>query len=140
MPAPAPSQRTRTRSAVWPLLGYAALGAIAFARRGRQRADPAPQVRREPPRATGAFGTTRSTDEPRELQHERARQPGRGREATAPWKIPWKGWKDVLWRTYQQISEDRLLAVAAGVVFYGLLALFPAITAVVSLYGLFAKP
>ena len=36
-------------------------------------------------------------------------------------------------------SEDRLLAVAAGVVFYGLLAVFPAITALVSLYGLFAK-
>ena len=35
--------------------------------------------------------------------------------------------------------ENRLLAVAAGVVFYGLLALFPAITAVVSLYGLFAN-
>jgi membrane protein len=29
--------------------------------------------------------------------------------------------------------------VAAGVVFYGLLALFPAVTALVSLYGLFAK-
>jgi membrane protein len=44
-----------------------------------------------------------------------------------------------LWRTYQQIGENRLLAVAAGVVFYGLLALFPAITAVVSLYGVFAN-
>jgi membrane protein len=51
----------------------------------------------------------------------------------------WTGWKEILWRTYQQISEDRLLAVAAGVVFYGLLALFPAITALVSVYGLFAK-
>ena len=36
------------------------------------------------------------------------------------------------------MNENRLLAVAAGVVFYGLLALFPAITALVSLYGLFA--
>jgi membrane protein len=126
------------RSAVWPLLGYAALGAIAFARQTHRRADPPP--RRGAPRATGAFGTTRSTDEPRELQHERARQPGRGRQATAPWNIPWAGWKDIFWRTYQQTSENRVLAVAAGVVFYGLLALFPAITAVVSLYGLFAKP
>ena len=39
-----------------------------------------------------------------------------------------------------QTSEDRLLAIAAGVVFYGLLALFPAVTALVSCYGLFAKP
>ena len=43
-------------------------------------------------------------------------------------------WKDILWRTYQRTSDDRLLAVAAGV------ALFPAITALVSLYGLFARP
>jgi membrane protein len=50
------------------------------------------------------------------------------------------GWKDIIYRTYQQISEDRLLAIAAGVVFYGLLALFPAITALVSSYGLFADP
>jgi membrane protein len=64
---------------------------------------------------------------------------GRGRRALAPWQIPWRGWKDILIRTYQQINEDRLLAVAAGVVFYGLLALFPAITALVSSYALFAK-
>lgn len=67
-------------------------------------------------------------------------QPGRGRHATSPWQIPWRGWRDILWRTYEQINEDRLLATAAGVVFYGLLALFPAITALVSLYGLFADP
>src|ERR1700680_2314055 len=50
------------------------------------------------------------------------------------------GWTDILWRTYQRINDNRLLAVAAGVVFYGLLALFPGITALVSLYGLFASP
>lgn len=49
-------------------------------------------------------------------------------------------WKDVLYRTWQQINDDRLLALAAGVVFYGLLAIFPAITALVSSYGLFADP
>jgi membrane protein len=37
------------------------------------------------------------------------------------------------------VNEDRLLAIAAGVVFYGLLALFPGITALVSLYGLLAE-
>jgi membrane protein len=64
----------------------------------------------------------------------------RGRQAVSPWQIPWQGSKDILIRTYEQVNEDRLLAVAAGVVFYGLLALFPAITAVVSSYALFAKP
>jgi membrane protein len=45
-----------------------------------------------------------------------------------------------LWRTYARSGEDRLLAIAAGVVFFGLLAVFPAITALVSCYGLFANP
>ena len=61
-----------------------------------------------------------------------------GRIARSPWQIPWTGWKDVLARTYHQINEARLVAIAAGVVFYGLLAIFPAITALVSSYGLFA--
>src|SRR3954463_5325667 len=64
----------------------------------------------------------------------------RGRRATAPWQIPWKGWKDILIRTYEQVNKDRVFAVAAGGGFYGLLALFPAITAIVSSYALFAKP
>ncbi|HEY4191974.1 MAG TPA: YihY/virulence factor BrkB family protein [Mesorhizobium sp.] len=51
----------------------------------------------------------------------------------------WAAWKHVLFRTYEEINNDRLLALAAGVVFYGLLALFPAVTALVSSYALFAK-
>jgi membrane protein len=65
---------------------------------------------------------------------------GRGRRSKNPLQIPWKGWKDILWRTYERTGEDRLLAIAAGVVFFGLLAVFPAITALVSCYGLFANP
>lgn len=65
---------------------------------------------------------------------------GHGRLARSPFQIPLAGWKDILLRTFQQIDEDRLLATAAGVVFYGLLAIFPAITALVSSYGLFADP
>jgi membrane protein len=48
--------------------------------------------------------------------------------------------KDILWRTHQRFDDDRLLATAAGVVFFGLLAVFPAVTALVSFYGLFADP
>jgi membrane protein len=71
--------------------------------------------------------------------------PGDAAMARAPlarsqWHISSDGWKDILLRTYHQIGEDRLLATAAGVVFYGLLAIFPAITALVSSYGLFADP
>ena len=39
---------------------------------------------------------------------------------------------------YAKINDNRLLAVAAGVVFYEILALFPALTALVSVYGFFA--
>ena len=52
----------------------------------------------------------------------------------------WPAWKRVLVRTYRDTQEDRLLAVAAGVVFYLLLAVFPALTACISIYGLFADP
>ena len=51
----------------------------------------------------------------------------------------WPFWKAILLRVYEQTSEDRVLALAAGVVFYGLLALFPAITALVSSYALFTN-
>jgi membrane protein len=60
--------------------------------------------------------------------------------ARSPWRLSWSEWRDVLVRTYNQINDDRLLATAAGVVFYGLLAIFPAVTALVSSYGLFADP
>ncbi|MBC7584911.1 MAG: YihY/virulence factor BrkB family protein [Tardiphaga sp.] len=72
--------------------------------------------------------------------HRELVQRGRGRRSTHPLQIPWAGWKDILWRTYERTNEDRLLAIAAGVVFFGLLAVFPAITALVSSYGLFADP
>lgn len=67
-------------------------------------------------------------------------EPGRGRQAESPHEIPARGWKDVFLRIYEKISEDRLLAIAAGVTFYGLLAIFPALAALVSIYGLFADP
>lgn len=65
---------------------------------------------------------------------------GRGRNAEWPTDIPARGWQDILLRIYNEAQEDRLLALAAGVVFYSLLAIVPAITAFVSSYGLFADP
>ncbi|MHB8883574.1 MAG: YihY/virulence factor BrkB family protein [Methylovirgula sp.] len=57
-----------------------------------------------------------------------------------PWDIGWRGWRHVVVDVYNKLSEHRILAVAGGVTFYSLLAIFPAIAAVVSLYGLFADP
>ncbi len=67
-----------------------------------------------------------------------AEEPGRGRLAPAPARIPMTGWRDIAWRTWLEVSRDRLPTVAAGVAFYSLLAIFPAVGAFVSLYGLFA--
>lgn len=50
------------------------------------------------------------------------------------------GWWQVLRSTFSEVNSDRVLAVAGGVTFYGLLSLFPAITVLVSLYGLIADP
>ncbi len=76
------------------------------------------------------------------MQHQesRAAEQGRGRDAHWPSAIPWKGWKDILWRVWREIGEDRISLVAAGVTFYLLLALFPALAAFVSLYGFVADP
>ena len=65
---------------------------------------------------------------------------GRGRGATRPGEIPKSGWKDIFWRLKAQIKEDRLSIIAAGVAFYGLLAIFPALIALVALYGLAFDP
>jgi membrane protein len=78
-----------------------------------------------------------------EKQHaspQAAAEKGRGRSADTPTEIPASGWKDILWRTYEEFNKDRIMSVAAGVTYYALLAVFPAIAALVSIYGLFADP
>ena len=54
--------------------------------------------------------------------------------------MPERGWLDVLERVYGRFSEDRVMSIAGGVTFFVLLAIFPAISALVSIYGLFADP
>jgi membrane protein len=83
------------------------------------------------------FGQPRSSEEPHEVELKRAQEHGRGRRAAHPLQIPWAGWKDILWRTYTEMLSDRLLSIAGGVAFFVLLAIFPAITALVSAYGRF---
>ncbi|WP_269715982.1 YihY/virulence factor BrkB family protein [Caulobacter sp. NIBR2454] len=67
-----------------------------------------------------------------------AHEPRRGRAALKPRHIPLLGWRDILWRTILEITADGLPALAGGVTFYALLAIFPALGAFVSVYGLFA--
>ena len=71
-------------------------------------------------------------------EHFEKTEPGHGRLADAPARIPMRGWRDIVWRTWQEVNADKLPSVAGGVTFYVLLAIFPAVGAFVSLYGLFA--
>lgn len=71
---------------------------------------------------------------------ETGRTTGRGRNADRPSAIPARGWKDIAWRVWANINEHRVMLIAAGVTFYLLLALFPALAAFVSLYGFVADP
>jgi membrane protein len=64
----------------------------------------------------------------------------RGREAEVPSEIPRAGWLDILLRLKDTIREDRITLIAAGVAFYAMLALFPAMIVVVSGYGLVMDP
>jgi hypothetical protein len=68
----------------------------------------------------------RDASAPRELE------PDRGRLATAPSEIPARGWKEILLRVYHNISDHRVVALAAGMTFYSLLAIFPALAALVA--------
>jgi membrane protein len=64
----------------------------------------------------------------------------RGRRADHPLEIPRHGWKDVLLRVKREIEADNLALLSAGVAFYFMLALFPALIALVSIWGLVADP
>lgn len=81
---------------------------------------------------TGHHSKAREADEAKRGEHPQKRE--------SEEQAPAESWKDVLWRLYSEVTGDRILLVAAGITFYGLLALFPALTALVSIYGLFADP
>ena len=64
----------------------------------------------------------------------------RGRDAREPHQIPARGWIDIAMRVKDQLTTDNASIIAAGLALYSLLAIFPALTACVLLYGLFASP
>jgi membrane protein len=64
----------------------------------------------------------------------------RGREAETPTEIPARGWRDIFLRVKSKVAADNLSIIAAGVAFFGFLAIFPAIAALVSIFGLITSP
>lgn len=73
-------------------------------------------------------------------EKEQPNTAGRGRGADRPSEIPMAGWRDIALRVKDEIGNDNVSVVAAGVAFYSVLALFPALAALVSLYGMVADP
>jgi membrane protein len=64
----------------------------------------------------------------------------RGHNAEKPTQIPQKGWKDIALRVKDRLTKDHVTLVSAGIAFYFFLAIFPAITAALSIYGLVMEP
>ena len=63
-----------------------------------------------------------------------------GRQALHPLRIPMAGWKDIAFRVKDKVASDNVTILSAGIAFYAFLAIFPAIAAVVSIYGLVSDP
>lgn len=60
--------------------------------------------------------------------------------AARPSGFPARAWKQVLYRVWMGIGRDHLSVVSAGVAFFAMLAFFPAIAALIALYGLVSDP
>jgi membrane protein len=116
--------------------------AVAVGRRTANRKPPPPpdgQAGGAGPQGPGAAAGSEPppahTTSPAELADG-----GRGRQAAQPQQIPPKGWKEIALRLKTEVKQDQVPLLAAGVAFYALLSLFPAIIAGVSIYGLVANP
>lgn len=64
----------------------------------------------------------------------------RGRGAEKPTQIPPRGWKDIVLRVKKRIRDDHIVLSAAGVSFFGFVALIPGLAAAISVYSLLADP
>ncbi|MDP2354631.1 MAG: YihY/virulence factor BrkB family protein [Beijerinckiaceae bacterium] len=90
------------------------------------------------PERTAASGTNET---PRFVDNvDVLAEANRGRLAGGPGGMTLRGWRDVLIRAFGGVFEDRIFALAAGVAFYAVLAIFPAMAVTLSIYGLFADP
>jgi membrane protein len=114
------------------LIGIAGLLSMAFAH------DPA----RQPATRPMGLGIKTSRNEGRHKGDGTNRVESTDAEANATHhsEISAKGWWSALKRVVVRFNEDRLMTEAAGVTFYSLLAVFPAMATLVSLYGLVANP
>ncbi|MCJ2094958.1 YihY/virulence factor BrkB family protein [Methylobacterium sp. J-072] len=132
-----PGSVEKGNSLAWTLaLTTALLGIVALPRRTARTGSGASAAGSDS--GDGAARRTSPSHTGRDAQEVARTQADRGRQAKHPTEIPAKGWKDIALRTYRDVNENRIMLVSAGVTFFALLAIFPAIAALVSVYGLAA--
>jgi membrane protein len=73
------------------------------------------------------------------MKDQNTQQP-RGRSAETPGDIPPRGWWDITTRVAKRLGPDNVSLVSGGLAMYTLLSVFPALGALVSVYGLFTTP
>ena len=117
--------------ALWALAGTAVAGAAAGAAASHLAGRKARRIARD------ALAPPPPPKTPEDFDLE---EPGRGRAADRPERIPRKGWTDIFWRLGASYFGDRVGFLAGGVTFFVALSLFPTLGALVSVYGLFADP
>jgi membrane protein len=69
----------------------------------------------------------------------RQREPSPGEEVEGPTKLPRRAWGGVLKRTFREFREDNVTDWAAALTYYGILSVFPALIALVSIVGLIGE-
>ncbi len=120
------------------LLGLAAVGLLLPRPAGRPASGPA--VRDDAPSRAGQPAPPPRSGGGKADGADPPAAGGAGEDAEAPQQIPARGWWAVAKRAGAGFNEDRIMAEAASITFYGLLALFPAIASLISIYGLFTDP
>src|SRR3954466_12105368 len=63
-----------------------------------------------------------------------------GIHAEKPTEIPWRGWKQIVKRAWAENKADNMPIIGGGVAFFAFLSIFPALIALISIYGLVASP
>jgi len=130
------------------VLAWAVVGMAALRRRkdtaATKRASVDPFRPRPPRSPNGSAPTTTAGNEPAAQNgdgpgdgggHERP-----GEQAALPTQIPAKGWLQVTKRAFKESSADNVGILAGGISYAAFLALFPAMIAGISLFGLVADP
>jgi membrane protein len=91
-------------------------------------------------RAANSAGTASASDTPASngAPSDAVQRPGE--QAELPTQIPAKGWWQVTRRAFKESSADNVGIIAGGIAYAAFLAVFPALIAGISLFGLVADP